>query len=643
MSFKNLFTPINIKGMEVRNRIVMLPMTTGYCELDETVGPRFINFFAERAKGGAGLIIMPFSPIRSGSPVVPGLFEDRFIPGIRNLTSTLHGLGAKASAQFILSYHVEFQPGRPEIVAPSPVFNQIMRAMPRELTVEEIKLIVKEYGKSARRAREGGFDAVEVLVGGGYLLNRFLSPISNKREDEYGGSLENRMRIILEIIAEIRREAGEDFIYGCRLNVEEQMAGGHTIRESTGVAKVLEKAGIDILNTYTGWHEAPLPTVAPSLPRGAFMHLARQIKESVGIPVIAANRINDPFIAERILAEGCADMVGMARALLADPELPNKAREGRADEIVQCLACSNCLSEIMGCYRKWGQPVSTACTVNPLMGREGDNLLQPAAAAKKVFVIGAGPGGLEAAMTAARRGHKVTVFEKGGEPGGLLTIGCLPPFKDEIKDLVKGLIALAKKAGADIKLNTEADSQLIEKEKPDVLIVATGAEPLIPPIPGIDGPNVVMAEDVLTGRRKVSGNVVVIGGGMVGCETAELLLHSKDVGKISVMEMLDKMAENVSPTYRPFFLARLKQEGIALNTRATVTEVTEKGVKVSQDGKEVLVEADAVVLAAGYKATPGKTEPFKGAAKEVYFVGDCVQARTIKEAVHEGFEAGRKS
>lgn len=644
MSFKNLFTPINVKGMVVRNRIVMLPMTTGYCEHDETVGPKFIDFFAERARGGAGLIIIPFAPMRSGSPVEPGMFEDRFVPGLRKLTSTLSGLGARTAAQLIISYHIEFEKGRPEVVAPSPVLNQILRVMPRELTVDEIKVIVREYGQAARRARQAGFDAVEILVGGGYLLNRFLSPISNKREDEYGGSLENRMRIILEIIAEMRRQAGEDFIFGCRLNVDEQMAGGHTIKDSIGVAQTLEKAGIDIINTYTGWHEAPLPTVAPSLPRGAFAQLTAQIKQNVGIPLIAANRINDPFVAERILSEGKADLVGMGRALLADPELPNKAREGRTDEIVQCLACSNCLSEVVACYRKWGEPVSTFCTVNPLVGREGEDLSGPAEKPLKVFVVGAGPGGLQAAITAAGRGHKVTVFEKEGEPGGQLKAGCLPPFKGEVKDFMKSLMARAEKAGAEIKLKTEAGPELIAAEKPDVLVVATGADALVPPIPGIKGPNVAMAEDVLTGRRQLSGDIVVIGGGMVGLEVAEFLLeYGKAVGKITVMEMLDKMAENVSPTYRPFFLARLKKEGILMKTRATVTEVTGKGVKVSQDGKEVFVEADAVVLAAGYRATPGKTQPFKGAAKEVYFVGDCVQARTIKEAVHEGFEAGRKA
>jgi len=641
--FKHLFSPIRIGNMDVRNRIVMLPMTTGYCEPDETVGDRFINFFAERAKGGAGLIIIPFAPAPAGSPVEPGLFDDRFIPGVRRLTESIHAHGAKTAPQFIMSYHVAFRGGPPEVVGPSPVMNNILRVVPRELTVEEIRWIVEEYGRSARRAREGGFDAVEILVGGGYLLNRFLSPISNKREDEYGGSLEKRMRIILEVVESIRKETGVDFPIGVRLNIEEQMVGGHTVEESKVVARALEKAGVGLINVYTGWHESPIPTVAPSLPPGVFAPLAEKIKAAVGIPVIAANRINDPVVAEKILAEGKADLVGMGRALLADPELPNKAKEGRVDEIVPCIACSNCLAEIMSIYKSWGKGAATFCTVNPFGGKEGEYVLTPAERKKKVIVVGGGPAGMEAAMTAAARGHRVTLYEKGPEPGGWLLVGCLPPHKDEIRKLYKSLSERTKKAGVDIRLNTEATPDMIAEEKPDVLILAPGANPLIPDIPGVKGPNVVMAEDILTGRKTVGGAVIVIGGGLVGCETAEYLIEKgKGVTKVTVLEMLDRMADNISPTYRPFFLARLKKEGVQMKTRTTVLEITQKGVRVDESGTPGFIEGDVIVLAVGLKADAAFVESFRGKAPEVYSVGDCVKPRMIKEAIGEGFSVGMK-
>ncbi len=642
--FKHLFTPIEIGTLKVKNRIVMLPLTSGYGELDETIGDRLISFFAARAEGGVGLIIAPFSPVHAGSPLEPGLYDDRFIPGVRKLTDAVHARGAKIAAQLIISYHVTLKDGIAEVVGPSAVLNQMTRTTARPLTVPEIQYLVREYGQAARRAREGGCDAVEVLVGGGYLLNRFLSPITNKREDEYGGSLENRMRIILEVIASMRKEVGKDFPIGCRLNVAEQMEGGHTIEDSKEVVRILEKAGIQMINVYTGWHESPVPTVQAVLPKGAFLHLAEKIKGWVGIPVIAANRINDPVVAEKAIAEGKADMTGMARALLADPELPNKAREGRVEEIVPCLACSNCLTDILTTYKDWGTAASTSCSVNPLAGREAEYAVVPAKESKKVFVIGGGPGGMEAAMTAASRGHKVTLYDRGKELGGKLLIASIPPYKNEIQSLVTSLAARARKAGVEIKLRSDVTPAIVEREKPDVLIMATGSSSLIPNIPGVAGPNVVLAEDVLTGAKTVSGgSVLIVGGGMVGCETAEFILErAKGVAQVTVIEMLSRMADNVSPTYRPFFLARLKKAGIKMEANTIVQEITKEGVKIEQKGVAGFIKGDTVVLAVGFKSNPTFDEKTRAKIPEVYAIGDCAKPRMIKEAIEEGFTIGRK-
>jgi len=641
--FRNLFQPLQIGKLELKNRIVMLAMTTGYGELNETVSDRLVTFFAERAKGGAGLIIVPFSPVRAGSPVEPGLYDDRFIPGATRLTERIHAFGAKTAGQLITSYHVILGSGIPEVVGPSPVGNQMMRCTPRPLTIDEIHGIIEEYAQSARRAREAGFDAVEILAGAGYLLNRFLSPVSNKRQDQYGGSLENRMRIILEIIGSVRKAVGEGFPISVRLNVEEQMEGGHTIEDSKGVAQILEKAGIQVINMYTGWHESPVPTVQPSLPKGAFVHLAEKIKSGVRIPVIATNRINDPLVAEKILAEGKADLIGMGRALLADPELPKKAMEGRVEEIIQCIACSNCLAEIMGAYRQWGKPVATFCTVNPVAGKEGHDILHPAPRSKKVMVIGGGPAGLEAASIAAMRGHRVTLYDRGGELGGRLLLAAIPPYKNEMKTLAQSLAARARKAGVRIKLHSEAGRETIEEEKPDALVLALGATPRLPDIPGARGQNVVFAEEVLAGLNSVSGSVLVVGGGIVGCETAEFLLEQgKGVTQVTVLEMLDRMANDVSPTYRPFFLARLKKTGIKMITSARVEEITEKGVRVSQVDGSTWIEGNAGVLAWGYMANRQLVQELKGIVPEVHVAGDCITPRMIKEAMEEGFLVGCK-
>jgi 2,4-dienoyl-CoA reductase-like NADH-dependent reductase (Old Yellow Enzyme family)/thioredoxin reductase len=642
--FNHLFTPVQIGNLEIPNRLVMLPMTTGFCEADGTVGDRLIRFYAERAQGGAGLIFIPFSPINIGASVETGIYDDRFLSPIKRLTSAIRSHGAKSACQLIMTYHLILRDQLPEVVGPSPVMNQLLRVVPRELTREEIGFIVGEHGKAAQRIRAGGFDAMEILVGAGYLLNRFLSPITNHREDEYGGSLENRMRIIMEIVAAARKAAGQDFPIGVRLNVEEQMPGGHTVEDSKVVARTLENAGVKFINAYTGWHESPIPTVAPSLPKGAFAHLAAAIKTSVNIPVIAANRINDPFTAEKIIATGQADLIGMGRALLADPDLPVKSRDGRIKEITPCIACSNCLSALLtNAYKKEGQPAGVVCTVNPGIGQEGQDLLRKTEKPKKVFIVGAGPAGLEAAWTAATRGHQVTLFEKQDQAGGWLRIGCLPPHKEELRTLVDTLIERAVKAGAEIRLNSEVQPGVIKDSSPDVLILAHGAAPFIPPLPGVDSPHVVSAVDVLSGRKAVKGAVIIIGGGLVGCETGEFLLEKEPgVTSVAILEMLDRMAANISSSYRPFFLGRLKKMGIRMETQTQVEKITGNGVEVIRKGTPEFIAGDAVILAVGLKPNPEIIESFRGLAPEVYTIGDGLKPRMIKEAIEEGFAVGIK-
>jgi len=435
----HLFAPIKVGNVELKNRMVMLAIGTGYPEPDGTVGDRFSNFCVERAKGGVGLIITPFAPFDMATSIVPGLFDDRFIPGARRLTDAVHAYGTKIAPQFLGQYFwVNKENGSFEFIAPSAVFNKMIGTTPKALTVEEIHRLVDEYGEAGRRTREAGFDAIELPLGIGYLLNRFISPCTNNRTDEYGGSLENRMRFPLEIIDRIHRQAGEDYPIICRVSAEEYMEGGHTLEDSKKVVSILESAGVQAIDVEAGWHECPVPLVVMSVPRGAFVYLAEEIKKVVNIPVVAAYRINTPELAEEILVQGKADLIGLGRALLADPEFPNKAKEGRGDEIRTCIACSNCLDNLLTAYKSW-KALPAFCSINPRAGKEAEYTIEPAKVAKRVFIVGGGPGGMEAARIAALRGHQVTLYEKGEELGGQLRVACLPPYKDELNCLIKSM------------------------------------------------------------------------------------------------------------------------------------------------------------------------------------------------------------
>ncbi|MFC1993671.1 FAD-dependent oxidoreductase [Chloroflexota bacterium] len=633
---EKLFEPIRVGQIELKNRIVMLAMGT-YYGTGYDITDRVKSFYEERAKGGVGLMISLSMSPSPGGDLGPGaglyIHDDRFIPSLSEFTELVHNHGAKVAAQIVISYTWARNGNIPaEAVAPSEVVTGPGIPPFRALTIEEIQQIVDEFGVATGRAREAGFDAVEFHAGIGYLINRFLSPCANKREDQYGGSLENRLRFLLEIIESAKKNAGDDYTLMCRISAEEFMKGGHTIDDTRQFAPLLEKAGIHALDVQAGWHESPLPLIQASVAPGAYVYLADEVRKVVNIPVIAAYRINDPMLAEQILAEGKADLIGMGRPLIADPDLPNKAKEGKFSEIRPCIACCNCLD----CLRETPtQPV--VCSVNSRAGREKEYSILRTEKPRKVFIIGGGPAGMEAARVAAQVGHEVTLWESDGKLGGQLILASVPPYKDDIEKLRQHLVSQIEQAGVRVEFE-EATKSYIESGKPDAVIVATGATSLIPNITGVGKGNVVNALDVLAGRREVRERVVIVGGGMIGCETAEFLASKGN--KVTILEMLGHMGSDIGKTTRWVVLRRLKEAGIKMEARVIAEEITDDGVKVNQDGTSKFYECDTVVLAVGLDTNRKLAQELEGKVPNICLVGDCVAPRRITQSIEEGFRAG---
>lgn len=623
----SLFQPINIGKLELKNRIVFLAAATEYSD-NGFVDRREIGYMAARAGGGAGLLTTGMLiPSPMGPIPLNVIYDDKFIPNLRQLTDAVHKEGAKIAAQIGIQYFWAKDEASPiEEVSPSGIATR-RNSSPRALTTDEVHRIVDAYGEAVRRSRDAGFDAVEIMCGIGYLIARFLSPLTNRRTDEYGGPLDNRMRFMLEIIASVKGKVGDDYPLICRICGDDFMEGGQRLDETRQVAVALERAGVHCLNVGAGWHECRTPLVYMSVPRGNFVYLAEEIKKVVNIPVVAGYRINDPLLADEIIAGGKADLVGMARALIADPDLPNKAREGRLDDIRPCIACGYCLDSVM-------LAAPMACAVNPLVGRETEPTA-PAERAKKVYVIGGGAAGMEAATIAARRGHDVTLFEKSEKPGGNLLLAAVPSYKWEVKTLIEYLETQLQKSGAKVILDTEVDEATIAKDKPDVVIVATGARPTVPDIPGVDGGNVATALDVLAGEKAVGDRVVVVGGGQVGCETAE---HLAEQGRqVTVLEMLPRLGSDIGLTTRWVIMQRLQQAGIATEAGARVIEISDNGVSAERDGSIEFFEADSVVLAVGLTPDNQLARLLKDNIAEVHCIGDCAEVQKIANAVEGGF------
>lgn len=661
-----LFQPIMINGMQVKNRIFMPAMHMNMAS-NYTVTDRLVDFYGERARGGAGMITVGYATIDelSGNPANIGAHKDAHIPGLTRLATAIRENGARSSVQLNHAgrYNHSMLMGGKKPVAPSAIASRLTRETPRELATEEIQEIIDRFAEAARRVKEAGFDAVEILSGTGYLISEFLSPLTNQRSDAYGGSFENRVRFGLEVVGAVRLAVGADFPLLVRMNGNEFMKGGSTRQDLQAYAVLLAAAGVDALCINVGWHEAQVPQIVTEVPRGVFAYLARGIRELVTIPVIASHRINDPDLARELLNDGYCDMVAVGRALIADPYFPEKARCGHAADIVHCVACGQ------GCFDNLFRMKAVECLCNPRAGYENARrvvkTLQPLA----VMVIGGGAAGMSAAAAAAEKGHRVTLLEKSGRLGGQLLLAGAAPGREEFLELANDLQRQVDLSGARVILNACVDDAVLATAAPDAVILASGGLPLIPAIPGVNLSHVVQAWDVLGGTVTTGKRVVVIGGGAVGIETALLLAEkgtmpgdalkfllvhgaesaenlytlathgSKDV---TVIEVLDELGKNFGRSTRWGMMQDVERYGVKTRAKAKVMEITADCVRIEAGGQIEEIPADSVVLAVGTRKNNELEKIVMAKGITVHVVGDAVRPAMVFDAIHEGFNAGRE-
>lgn len=640
--YPNLCKPITVGRTTFRNRMFSAPMGGTDITNDGCIGVKSTAFYELRAKGGAGAVTVSecmVHPATDGSHAYH--LDESILNSLACATYTAdairrHGcipsLELSHSGMFAGTYMTDKSKQKSLCQWSASACTRPDGVEVKALTKEMIDEIVASYGHVAGLAKRAGFEMLMVHGGHGWLINQFLSPLFNHREDEYGGSLENRCRLAIEVLKAVREAVGPFFPIEFRMSGAEFVENGYDLEEGARIAQMIEPY-CDILHVSAGTYQKTFGITHPSMftDHGRNVFLAEEIKKHVSKPVATIGGLNDPAQMEEIIASGKADIVYMGRALLADPQLPNKIMANRDEDIVHCLRCFTCMAERASTSTR-------RCTVNPIIGRECEgDVIYPAPVKKKVLIAGGGPGGLYAAYTAARRGHQVILCEKEAELGGILKSEQALPFKYEMYQLAGTYAKLAGDAGVEIRLNTEVTREYAEKEAPDALIIAVGSTPLVPPIPGLNGDNVVIVNNYYLEKDKVGDDVVVMGGGLAGCECA---IHLGMEGKkVHLVEMRDELAPDANVRHRPLMLREIDKY-VTVHTGCRALKVTEEGVVCAdKDGKEILVPGRSVICALGQRSRADVVAELQDAAPFVRVIGDAARVSTITNAVYWGYHA----
>ena len=633
-----LFSPFFLHTIELKNRIVMPAIASFLTEEGGRITDIAIEHYRRRAAGGPAMVMMEacaVSPEGIVSPNQTRICDDQFIEGLAKIADAIESEGAIPSVQI----HHGGRQISPRVIktkplAPSPLPCPSIRAEVEPLTIDGIQDLVQKFGDAAERAKQAGYKLIEVHGAHGYLVNQFLSSFSNIRKDAYGGDVYGKTRFAKEIVEEIRNRVGKNFPISFKISAQEFVSNGLTVAESIKILEILEEAGIDVVQVSAGCDATPEWICQPMfMEKACLADSAAQIKAAINIPVMAVGRINDPMVANKIIEKKQADLVCIARGLLADPEMPNKAKEERFEDIRMCIACNTCMQSI---FRKG----RVECLVNPSLGREAEMEIRPAERPKKIMVIGGGPAGMNAAWVSANRGHDVHLFEKQSALGGQLIPGSIPDYKKEIRSLLHFQKRQTEKHGVKCHLNVNATASTIKEMNPDAVIIASGAVPSLPPFDIKSDENIILLDAALNGNAPITKKTVIIGGGATGCELA---LHLAQAGSsVTIVEILPKLGGGLEAMTRKILIKKLSEHHVKTMTESKLLQVEKNGVKIiDKDNIEWFIEAESIIVAIGSRPDTRLYDQIKSMGYEVHQIGDCVEPRSAKDAIYEAAVLGR--